>query len=73
MGLESYLKGNRIKHEAVVDLDKLQEFQAKHDKHIAKKPSDSYAVTYRTSGIGIAVEIACRCGKKADLTDYASW
>jgi hypothetical protein len=77
MGLEFHLKGNVISHEAVVDLDKLKEFEVKHNSHMEKKSADpsgqGYIVTYFPCGIGTSVKVKCRCGETADLTDYSVW
>jgi hypothetical protein len=78
MGIESYIKGNRITNDAIVDLEKVAEFQAKHDEHISKnnkrlRDKKNYKFTYIPSGIGTAIIVTCGCGEEADLTDYSCW
>lgn len=74
MSVEDCLTGNIIRHEAVVDLEKLKEFKEVHDIHIMRKSPDpagqDYNITYIPSSIGMGVHIACRCGETKDITDY---
>lgn len=77
MTIEDHLKGNVIKHEAVVNLETLRAFQAQHDEHIMRKCPDPSGATYNfkyiPSSCGIGVQIQCRCGEIKDITDYSVW
>ncbi len=77
MSVEDCLEGNKIKHEATVDLDALKEFRAEHDAHMMKKSLDpagqDYNFRYIPSSVGTSVHIECRCGAKKDITDYSNW
>jgi len=77
MSIDDCLKGNKIKHEATVDLGVLKRFRAKHNAHIKKKSPDpagqDYNFRYIPSSCGTSVHIECRCGEKKDITDYSDW
>jgi len=78
MSIEDYLKGNKIKHEARVDLAKLRKFRRAHNSHINRDSPDpifkpEYSFMYGHSTDGVTVEIICECGKMEDITDYSDW
>ena len=76
MALENNLTGNVMRHESVVDLVKLKEFQTQHDPHMGRKDPDpagrGYQVTYINTSIVTQVLIECRCGERKDITDYSN-
>ena len=63
MGVEDYLIGKTIHHEASVDLDKLRAFQKKHDEHTFRRTPDppgggsSYKYLYQPSTVCMDVTI----------------
>lgn len=76
MSIDDCLSGNKIKHEATVDLDLLKRFRAKHDAHVNRGSPDpifkpEYSFMYGHSTDGVTVEIICECGNKEDITDYS--
>lgn len=77
MGIENYLHEDTIRHEAKVDLKKIESFRKEHDEH-DRKPSPAatgatYSYSYHPTSVGTIIEITCRCGAKLDATDYDSF
>jgi len=64
------LEENLISHSAIIDLSKHSGFTKKHSRH--NRSGFNY-IYNESSGIGTAVYISCKCGKKKDITDYSSW
>jgi hypothetical protein len=72
-------KKSQLKHEAVIDPNKYQQFLA-HKCNPAETGvettdvSDKYTFSYTPTGVGTVIKISCGlCKKSEDITDYKSW